>query len=102
MSVFFRQFDLEALFVTRGEKAAVAYDKQQNFISSQPPASVTVVDTVGAGDAFAAVLLLGLNAQWPLATTLERAQDFACALVSRRGATVTDIEFYRKFIEKWG
>jgi len=101
MQTFCMQFDLETLVVTRGEKGAVAYDKQRHFVSVQPPASTMVVDTVGAGDAFAAVLLLGLHKQWPLETTLERAQRFACALVGRRGATVADLEFYRAFKEEW-
>jgi fructokinase len=59
------------------------------------------VDTVGAGDAFAALLLLGLNRQWPLEVTLERAQAFAGALVGRRGATVAEKAFYRAFIDAW-
>ena len=60
-----------------------------------------VVDTVGAGDAFASVLLLGLSKQWPIEITLERAQAFASALVGRRGATIADSEFYRAFSEQW-
>ena len=102
MLAFCEQFDLETLVVTRGAKGAVACDRQQHFVTVKPPASIAVVDTVGAGDAFAALLLLGLSKQWPLETTLERAQAFACALVGRRGATVADREFYRAFSEQWG
>lgn len=102
MQQFCEQFDLETLIVTRGEKGAVAYDKQQKFLTVQPTAPTAVVDTVGAGDAFAALLLLGLSKQWPLELTLERAQAFACALVGRRGATVADRAFYRVFSEQWG
>lgn len=65
------------------------------------PAS-EVVDTVGAGDAFASVLLLGRCRDWDLATTLERAQRFAAALVGVRGATVNDRAFYRRFMQDWG
>jgi fructokinase len=101
MQFFCTKFDLEALVVTRGDKGAIAYNNEQQFVSVKPPVSTTVVDTVGAGDAFAAVLLLGLNEQWPLETTLERAQAFASALVGRRGATVAEIEFYRRFNQQW-
>ncbi len=101
MQAFCTQFDLETLVVTRGEKGAIAYDNQQQFVSAKPPVSTMVVDTVGAGDAFAAVLLLGLTKQWPLETTLERAQAFACAIVGRRGATVSDAGFYSGFSEQW-
>lgn len=101
MQSFCAQFNLETLVVTRGAKGAIAYDKQQYFVTVKPPASTTVVDTVGAGDAFAALLLLGLSRQWPLETTLERAQAFASALVGRRGATVADREFYSAFSVSW-
>ena len=101
MQSFCAQFDLETLVVTRGEKGSVACDKRQHFVAIKPPASNAVIDTVGAGDAFAALLLVGLSTQWPLEATLERAQAFACALVGRRGATVADREFYRAFSEQW-
>ncbi|MGZ8947028.1 MAG: PfkB family carbohydrate kinase [Methylococcaceae bacterium] len=101
MLAFCTQFDLETLVVTRGEKGAVAYNRQMHFIVAKPPPSTTVIDTVGAGDAFAALLLLGLSKKWPIEATLDRAQTFACALVGRRGATVADREFYRLFSEQW-
>ncbi len=101
MLEFCELFDLETLVVTRGEEDAVACDRQHHFVAVKPPESIAVVDTVGAGDAFAALLLLGLSKQWPLETTLERAQTFACVLVGKRGATVADREFYRAFSEQW-
>jgi fructokinase len=66
MLEFCELFDLETLVVTRGEKGAVACDKQQRFVAVKPPVVIAVVDTVGAGYAFAALLLLGLIKQWPL------------------------------------
>jgi fructokinase len=98
---FFDRFDPEILIVTRGGQGAVASDRQHRLTSVRPAGGIAVVDTVGAGDAFAAVLLLGLVEQWPLRTALERAQAFAGALVGRRGATVGDPAFYRSFIEQW-
>jgi fructokinase len=101
MVAFYELFDLEVLVVTRGEKGAVAWDRREHFVAVQPSVGAAVVDTVGAGDAFAALLLLGLNRQWPLEVTLERAQAFAGALVGRRGATVAEKAFYRAFIDAW-
>jgi fructokinase len=72
MLALYKQFDLELLVVTRGTKGAIAYDKQVGYAVS-PPASTVVIDTVGAGDAFAAILILGLKRQWPLEMTLQRA-----------------------------
>lgn len=101
MQTVCEQFDLEMLVVTRGAKGAIACGKAQDFIAIKPPASTAVVDTVGAGDAFAAMLLLGLSKQWPLELTLERAQTFASALVGMRGATVADREFYQAYSDLW-
>ena len=101
MRTFLEQFELETLFVTRGAQGALAYDRGHALISVRPPETTTVIDTVGAGDAFASILLLGLSKEWPLDATLERAQAFASALVGRRGATVLDEAFYRAFAIQW-
>ncbi|CAG1020447.1 fructokinase [Methylococcales bacterium] len=101
MQRFCERFELETLVVTRGEKGAIAYGRQRHFVAVEPRVSTEVVDTVGAGDAFAALLLVGLDRQWPLEVTLERAQAFASGLVGRRGATVADRAFYRAFSELW-
>ena len=67
----------------------------------QPYEQTPVVDTVGAGDAFTSVMLLGLVRDWPLDITLRRAQDFASRIVGQRGAVVQDPAFYAEFISAW-
>lgn len=101
MWAFCAQFDPEILVVTRGEQGVIACDRRRRLHGVKPQANVEVVDTVGAGDAFAAVLLMGFSRQWPLEMTLERAQAFASALVGRRGATVADRTFYEVFSQQW-
>ena len=101
MTLIYERFKLECLFVTLGANGAVAYAGSRQFVRVKPAADTAVVDTVGAGDAFAAVLLLGLSRQWTLQIMLERAQDFATGLVGRRGATVDDQSFYHDFIRQW-
>lgn len=66
-----------------------------------PQDEISVVDTVGAGDAFASVCILGLLRQWDLKTLLFRAQSFASALVGRQGATVLDPGFYQQLLRAW-
>jgi fructokinase len=100
INIFSKQFDLDILIVTLGEKGAIAWNKQQ-FIKVEPTVNTQVVDTVGAGDAFASVFLLGLSKEWAIETTLERAQDFAGEIVTRHGATINDLEFYQKFSRQW-
>jgi fructokinase len=98
---FLQRHDLRGLVLTRGERGAMAVTPDQDPIEVAPVKALEVVDTVGAGDALSAVLLLGLNLGWPIRQTLERAQSFASALVGRRGATVDDPVFYELFIDAW-
>lgn len=94
--------DLEGLVVTLGEDGAIAVAANQEPVRISPPERIVkVVDAVGAGDAFASVIILGLRQGWPLATTLERAQDFASELVQRQGATVSDRELYQSRCQQW-
>ena len=93
--------DLDVLIVTCGSLGARALNRAGEFFEIAPAGQMSVVDTVGAGDAFAAVLLLGMRQGWSLALTMERAQAFASALVGRRGATVQDLGFYQTFIRAW-
>jgi fructokinase len=98
MAVFLARHDLQVLVVTCGAQGAVALSQSGEFITVTPETQLCVVDTVGAGDAFAAVLLLGLQRGWSLAATMNRARDFASRLVTQRGAIVQDVSFYQPFI----
>jgi fructokinase len=90
------------VIVTHGEAGATAWRAGQPPLRVAPSTAASVVDTVGAGDAFASVLLLGRWRGWDLTMTLQRAQAFAAALVGVRGATVNDVGFYRCFRQQWG
>ncbi len=91
---------LELVIVTLGERGALLAHPS-GLLQSPPPATVEVVDTVGAGDAFSAVALLGLMRQWPLEVLLARAVEFAAAVCALRGATTADPEFYAPFRRQW-
>ncbi|MDX1776591.1 MAG: carbohydrate kinase family protein [Desulfobulbales bacterium] len=95
------RFDLDAVFITLGAKGAVALKRDNVFVSARPQEKISIIDTVGAGDAFSAVLLLGLVKGWPLDTAMQRAQDFASAVVGLRGAVSREKEFYQTFKENW-
>ena len=92
---------LDLVIVTRGRHGAFALEPGGDGASVTPAGNAAVVDTVGAGDAFTSVVLLGLLEGWTLATTLERAQTFASALVGVRGATVDHPDFYCPFLATW-
>ncbi|MEE9343325.1 MAG: carbohydrate kinase [Gammaproteobacteria bacterium] len=92
---------LSLIIVTRGSKGAIAINAENELFSIKPEAVADVVDTVGAGDAFASVCMLGLSSGWDIQTILNRAQHFASKMVTQRGATISDKTFYQPFIEQW-
>lgn len=92
---------LDLVIVTCGENGAFAVDDAGGVHEIQPAGQPVVVDTVGAGDAFASVVILGLLHNWPLPLMLTRAQQFASAIVSRRGAVVRQPDFYLPFHSNW-
>lgn len=100
-----KAFDIEQLLVTDGERGAWHLTAMNACTHVAPPASIDapapVIDTVGAGDAFAAVFLLGLIQNWPIERTLERAHTFAGAICGLRGAVPDSTNFYRPFIVQW-
>ncbi len=100
-AAFQRHWAIPTLVVTLGASGALALTDQGERVRIRPAGQVAVVDTVGAGDAFASVFLLGQMRAWPLAKALSRAQAFASALLGVRGATVADIDFYNTFNEAW-
>jgi len=93
---------LEALFLTKGAAGAEAFTAAGAHAEVSPQPATVVVDTVGAGDSFASVLVLGTISGWPLRQTLERAQEFASAVVGLRGATTRDRSLYQQFLDAWG
>jgi fructokinase len=97
-----RIFNLQGMIVTLGARGAVYFGADGTFAEAPPaPMPGPLVDTVGAGDAFSAVFLVGRARGWPLAQTLARANEFAGAVCCIAGAVPSGLEFYRPFIERW-
>ena len=76
---------LDYAVVTRGDQGASAMLARGRQRHDLRPAATTVIDAVGAGDAFCSVLILGELRHWPLPLTLQRAQQFASAIVGKLG-----------------
>ena len=100
-SEFLATHKLKGLVVTLGAKGAIALTVDGLRAEIRPSQTLEVVDTVGAGDAFTSVLILGIILQWPLEQTMQRAQQFASLMVGQQGATVHDQGFYRAMITDW-
>ena len=94
-------FELQGLLITSGSRGAELMTNTGEYHTVRPAKDIPVKDTVGAGDAMTSVMLLGILRGWPLAQALERAQDFASAVVGQRGATVQDMNFYHAFMDDW-
>ena len=97
------RFELEQVLVTCGEAGAWQMDRDGN--QTQVAASsraIQLIDTVGAGDGFASVFLLGALCDWPIAKTLERANVFAAAICEIHGAVPDRTDFYEPFKKDWG
>ncbi|MEW7848005.1 PfkB family carbohydrate kinase [Massilia aurea] len=97
-----KMFSLDALIVTLGHRGAVYFGRDGNVITQHDtPAPPFVIDTVGAGDAFAAIFLLGAARGWALDVTLARANEFAGAICAIAGAVPRDMGFYDKWMTRW-
>jgi len=98
---FMTDHRLDGLLLTHGEKGAELFMPGGIVDRIKPDQAIKPVDTVGAGDAFTSVFILGLVCGWPRDLTLSRAQVFASDVCSYRGATTQDSGFYRSFLRDW-
>lgn len=96
-----RRFPLRRLIVTRGERGYAAFDSRGQCIAEGLPPRVAVTDTVGAGDAFTAVCMLGILHAWPIEAALQRAGEFATAVCTLAGAVSPEADFYTAWRTRW-
>lgn len=100
MKEMVQRFQLEQLILTRGQEGAIVLTNGGEFHTIQPEPITHVMDTVGAGDAFSAIFIHGIIAEWTVPKILNEAQEFAGRIIGVRGAISTDPDFYQNFIEK--
>ena len=77
-------FNLELVAITLGENGAKLYNK--NRYSYYKPAEENIIDTLGAGDAFSAILCLGYMYNIDLDELNKHANDFALKICQVNGA----------------
>lgn len=95
------EHDLSGVIVTRGAEGAFWADREGMRAEVGASSPAEVVDTVGAGDAFAAVCILGLEKGWTVRDMLERAAALAAAVCARRGAVPAERDFHSRFLADW-
>ncbi|MET0982177.1 MAG: PfkB family carbohydrate kinase [Telluria sp.] len=94
-------FGLRGLVVTLGARGALWFGADGTRLHAAAAPVATLSDTVGAGDAFSAVFVLGSVLQWPMQTILDRAVAFAGAICEVRGAVPSDPSFHAPWRARW-
>jgi fructokinase len=79
------EHDIDAVCVTLGPRGCFVYQGGSEL--RVPGHSITVRDTVGSGDAFAAAFLHGYHRGWPMAQTARLANTLGALVASLAGAT---------------
>jgi len=87
--------------LTKGELGSELFTNHGRF-SSDSADVIKVVDSVGAGDAYAAMLAAGMLKNWPPQEILERAALFASRICEIKGAIPQSSSFYEPFKPLFG
>lgn len=93
------KFDIELIAVTKGAEGSILFsneEKDECRISSS-----SVVDTLGAGDAFASITCLGYIMNWNLAKINSLANEFANHICQIKGALPEKDDIYEMLKEKF-
>lgn len=95
---FLRQhYAIEVVALTRGHSGSTLFSADGRFDAATPLVE-NIVDTVGAGDAFASVLAAGYLRGLPATRTLNAATRLAAHLCTVAGAIPGDSELYTDII----
>ncbi len=93
-----RQFKIGSLCITQGSNSNLLFDSGKEDPMICPVKSKDkIVDTVGAGDAFSAMLAFGFLAGFPRKTILDRATEFATRICGIQGALPLHDSFYEPY-----
>ena len=87
---------ISTVSLTKGESGSELFTNQGCF-NSETARAIKVVDSVGAGDAYAAMLAAGLLEKWRPEEIVERASQFASRVCEIKGAIPDSASFYEPF-----
>jgi fructokinase len=88
---------MEAMVLTKGEEGSQCFMPAGQY-QFKPVKIANIVDTVGAGDAYAAMFVFGYLKGWPVAEILAAATSFAARLCTVEGALPPDDEPYQEIM----
>lgn len=93
--LFLNKFSLSHIAVTLGEEGSWLFtERESNF---QKTTVKLVVDTVGAGDGFSAIICYGILKGLPMKDIHKAASEFSAALCQVKGALPNNDKLYEKY-----
>lgn len=104
ISFLMDKYAFKIIALTMGDKGSALYTKEGSF-HTQTKRVPAIIDTVGAGDAYSAILAAGIIKGWDPARMLSMASMFASRICEIRGAVPESRKFYepiKKMIENGG
>lgn len=93
--------NFKCLVVTLRSKGAMLFPSGEKHIFASSPEVKHFQDSVGAGDAFCSVFLLGIIKAWTWQLILERAVFFAAQICAIKGAIPEESTLYEQVIQRW-
>lgn len=97
-----QRYPLKCLIVTLGSKGAMLFPEGEEYIFAPSPEVSDFKDSVGAGDSFSSVSLLGIIKGWSWNEILTRSVTLAAEICANDGAVPADNQIYEKLREDWG
>lgn len=91
---------IDQVILTKGGRGSQWFDGRKTFNSPVPGKIRAVKDTVGAGDAYAAMAAAGLLKGFSPQNIIPVAHEFAGMICRIKGAVPGDTELYRGFIRR--
>ena len=91
-------YSLDVISMTKGGQGSEIYIRDECYRVESKKID-NMVDSVGAGDAYAAMLAAGIIRQWHPETIIHRASAFASRICSIAGALPESPSFYKPFTD---
>ena len=97
----FSNYGITSIVLTAGENGSEWYSETDHR-RINPTGKIDIVDTVGAGDAYAAIVALGYLQKWPVEKTLSLASYFAAHICTLEGAIPSENDVYKRILTMEG
>ncbi|MEG8946294.1 carbohydrate kinase family protein [Rosettibacter firmus] len=95
IEIIANKFNIDLLSITLGSDGAILYNKKA--MSKYKTETKNIVDTVGAGDAFAAILCIGYLVDMDINSINKLANEFATEICMIEGAIPVEDSIYDKY-----